>query len=136
MGIKLKDLDTKKACNEGADFVPTHPNTGSPLDVVIRVLGRDSDIYVSTLRKLSNKRMRNLGINPASVRQTITSERQFEEELELLARCIKSWEGFLGEDGEPIPCNYENAVEILREFPWLREQIDAFITDRSNFLAS
>jgi phage/plasmid-associated DNA primase len=58
-----------------------------------------------------------------------------DESVELLAKCTKGWSG-ITESGKEVPFSYENAVKLYTKYLWLREQIDRFMADRSNFLPS
>lgn len=134
MGVRLKDLDTVKAANEGAKLLFTHPITGEKLDCWMMVAGRDSDVYQKGLRSISNRRIQQVNRNPASISTTVTAEKQKEEEYELVSKAVLDWGGFLDEDDNEMPFSQENVLAVLREFPWVFEQVDAFIANRANFL--
>jgi len=48
-------------------------------------------------------------------------------------RCTLAWRGIVYE-GEALECNPGNARRLYAALPWLREQVEAFIADRANFL--
>lgn len=50
-----------------------------------------------------------------------------------MADIVLDWEHVGLGDGD-LPFNRENAVLVLTEAPWLREQLDIFLLDRANFL--
>jgi hypothetical protein len=52
-----------------------------------------------------------------------------------MAKCTKGWSG-ITEGGVEVKFSYENAVKLYTKYLWLREQIDRFMADRSNFLPS
>ena len=69
------------------------------------------------------------------VNKSATSEEFEAETIDILAKCTLSWEKVVLE-GKELPCTYENAKTVYTNFIWLREQVDAFINDRANFLES
>jgi hypothetical protein len=52
--------------------------------------------------------------------------------LETAAKCIKGWTGFTA-DGQPFPYNKENAIALLTEAPWIREQVEEAMNDHASF---
>ena len=77
------------------------------------------------MRRLSNtKGFRNRALDPE----------KFEAEgIEVLAACTLGWKGVVV-DGAPLPCSRDNAIMLYTRFPWLREQVDQFVSDRSVYL--
>jgi hypothetical protein len=71
-------------------------------------------------------------------RGSFTPEELEENAVELLAALTKDWR-LLSLDVKPpaydFPCTLENRKEFYRQpgVRWLREQIDAFLTNRANF---
>lgn len=134
MGKKKFDLgmlDTKTKAETGAVCEIDHPVERTKLGIKITLAGADSDVYQNHLNAVANKRVKRM--KPGQFVPP-TAEETTETSLALLAACTLSWEGmFL--DGQEVPCNSENAIMIYRRFPWIREQVDAFIGDRANFLS-
>src|SRR5512135_3668091 len=126
----LKNLDTSEAAETGAVLEVLHPTENTPLGIRITLAGADSDIYRKFMYKATNKRVQRLKPGQGV---PFTAEEQEENGLDLLATCTLAWEGVVV-DGEEIPCNKENAKELYRRFPWLKEQVDQFVGDRANFL--
>ena len=131
-GFDLGQFDTVTASNQGAAMQVLHPVTNVPTGVEITLAGADSDVYRRAQRTWANKQMDRLmkrrGNNPSV-------EEIEERSLDIMARCTLSWKD-VEFKGKKLPCNYENAIMLYRELPWLREQVDEFINDRANFLAS
>jgi len=128
----LSELDTTKISNEGFDVELYHPATNVGLGIVIRVLGRDSDEF----RKVSNAQIkrRTERFNRGGFRQpAITPEELEQNTIEILAACTVGWSGVVV-DGKEIPFSKDNAKMLYTRFPWIREQIDAAIGDRANFM--
>ena len=128
MTFDLATLDTAKVAEEGAELLVSHPTTGEDLGIKIVLIGTDS----KTFRDISKSRA------TASLKKKtreIDLDQNESDAVELLARCTKGWSG-ITENGKDIPFNHENAVELYTKYLWLREQIDRFMADRSNFLPS
>ena len=128
MTFDLSTLDTSKVAEEGAELLVAHPTTGEDLGITITLIGTDS----KTFRDISKSRA------TASLKKKsreIDLDQNESDSVELLAKCTKGWTG-ITENGKDIPFGHENAVELYTKYLWLREQIDRFMADRSNFLPS
>lgn len=128
MTFDLAKLDTSKVAEEGAELRVAHPTTGEDLGITITLIGTDS----KTFRDISKIRA-TMALKKKS--REIDLDQNEQDSIELLARCTKGWSG-ITENGKDIPFNHENAVELYTKYLWLREQIDRFMADRSNFLPS
>lgn len=132
--MDLSIFDSVTHANEGAELVLLHPITQEETDVKIRLLGSDSDEY----RALSKKRFEQMqrkakmlkGKNKAN---EIDLDEAEEQAHDLLARMTVSWEG-VEEDGQAVHCSVDNAKMIYGKYPTIREQVEKFIADRSNFI--
>lgn len=128
MTFDLATLDTAKVAEEGAELHVAHPTTGEDLGIKITLIGTDS----KTFRDISKSRA------TASLKKKsreIDLDQNEAESVELLAKCTKGWSG-ITEGGVEVKFSYENAVKLYTKYLWLREQIDRFMADRSNFLPS
>ena len=128
MTFDLAKLDTAKVAEEGAELRVAHPTTGEDLGIVITLIGTDS----KTFRDISKIRA-TMALKKKT--REIDLDQNEQDSIELLARCTKGWSG-ITENGKDIPFNHENAVQLYTKYLWLREQIDRFMADRSNFLPS
>ena len=128
MTFDLAKLDTAKVAEEGAELRVAHPTTGEDLGITITLIGTDS----KTFRDISKSRA------TASLKKKtreIDLDQNESEAVELLAKCTKGWTG-ITENGKEIVFSHDNAVQLYTKYLWLREQIDRFMADRSNFLPS
>ena len=128
MTFDLAKLDTAKVAEEGAELRVAHPTTGEDLGIKITLIGTDS----KTFRDISKIRA-TMALKKKT--REIDLDQNEQDSIELLARCTKGWSG-ITENGKDIQFNHENAVELYTKYLWLREQIDRFMADRSNFLPS
>ena len=128
MTFDLAKLDTAKVAEEGAELRVAHPTTGEDLGITITLIGTDP----KTFRDISKSRA------TASLKKKtreIDLDQNESDSVELLAKCTKGWTG-ITENGKEIVFSFENAVQLYTKYLWLREQIDRFMADRSNFLPS
>ena len=128
MSFDLAKLDTAKVAEEGAELRVAHPTTGEDLGIVITLIGTDS----KTFRDISKSRA------TASLKKKtreIDLDQNESDAVDLLAKCTKGWTG-ITENGKEVAFSYDNAVQLYTKYLWLREQIDRFMADRSNFLPS
>jgi hypothetical protein len=54
------------------------------------------------------------------------------QSIETTAKCIKGWTGFTSA-GENFPYSKENAIALLTNAPWIREQVEEAMNDHSAF---
>jgi hypothetical protein len=124
-------MDLAKFDNTAADtgmvMQLLSPVTDEPTDSTITLYGADSSVYRCTIKNIGNRRMQRGN-------KRVTSEAIEAEGIELLTACTASWEN-IEIDGEVLKCTPENIKRIYTEFIWVREQVDAFIGDRANFLS-
>ncbi len=134
--IDLSSIDTIKGANEGFNVRIYHPGTNEDLDIVINVLGKDSDEFQKVSRAQSKKRMAKMSKGGFRLSNIAPPPEEIERDaIELLVACTKSWSGVVL-DGVTISCNHENAIMVYERFPCIREQVDTAIGDRANFIAS
>lgn len=130
----LSTIDTVKGANEGFDVRIYHPGTNEDLDIIINVLGKDSDEFVKVSRAQNKKRLAKMtkgGFRSANM--TPPPEEIESDGVALLAACTKSWSGVIIE-GKEIPFTTDAAIALYERFPWIKEQVDTAIGDRANFI--
>lgn len=129
--IDLDHFDTRAGAEAGIEFTPVHPKTGEPLSAVkIRLLGADSDAY----RDLQMQMQRRAAERMARTRKlSITPEEIEAQALDLLVAVTQGWSG-ITEGGTPVEFSPENVRKVYTRATWLREQVDAAVQDRANFL--
>jgi hypothetical protein len=134
--IDLAAIDTVKGSNEGFDVKIYHPGTMVDLGIIINVLGKDSDEFQRISRAQSKKRMAKMTKGGFRVQNMTPPPEEIEADgIELLAKCTRSWSGVVIDNAE-IEFSYDNALMIYERFPWIKEQVDAAVGDRANFIKS
>jgi len=130
--MDLSQLDTRAGAEAGFALRILHPISQEPLDIVITVRGEDSDAYQEGVQQILRQR-------EAVLARTKEKDLSFEQKaamtVDLLSVATMGWEGITW-DGQPFPYSPENARKLYAHpgFKWLRQQVDAAIGDRANFL--
>ncbi len=145
--MDLSKLDLSKKANEGsvlnlvypADY--TDPETGKeyekgdpitdekgkePKQFFVRLLGTDSDQY----RKLSNRSLEK-SFNSRDKKKKVDIESTQREVAEKFAKCTT--ECYFIENGKEVECTTSEITRLYLQYSWIKEQVDEFINDRSNF---
>jgi hypothetical protein len=132
--MDLQSFDFKDT--EAQKVTLQNPVTGETLlgedgePIWFSVYGSDSKQFRSATRAFGNKKLSKGG------RGKVTLEEIEETSDKILAASTAGWSGNFTVYGEPLECNPENAEYVYKEFTWLKEQIDAFVNERANFLKS
>ena len=113
-----------------------HLATGQPIKtkdgkaVSVTVACKDSEVFRLLARNQTERRLKRASETGNS---RLSSTELEDEALDLLAGSTLGWSG-ITKDGAEFPFSFENARGLYRELPWLRDQVDAFIADRANFM--
>lgn len=136
--MDLQQFDTKTRSNEGVamelrdiDGEICRTEAGDP--VTITLLGVDSDKYQRAEAKVADARLKDS--MRSGGRSGLKTSDLNESRIHLLALCTLAWHG-ITEGGEPLPCSEQNVKRVYEDFPLIRNQVNAFINDRSNYLGN
>lgn len=105
-----------------------NPETGEPEGAWIKLMGTDSTVYKNAIHSRLNKRLNQ------KKQKDVDIAVEEKSTLVTLAKMTIDWSEETGIDGELLECTQQNAVRLYREFPWVKEQVDEFVAERSNFL--
>lgn len=130
--MDLNKLDLSAQADKGADLSLEHPVTGEELGITITLLGTDSAVYRNHARELQRARIAKMA---KSRNKKIDFSVTEDEEADALAVCTVGWSGVVL-NGKELEFSHDAAVDLYVSYPWIKEQVDAFIGDRANFLAS
>lgn len=130
--MDMNDLDTVAAADTGATMIVRHPVTGDDLmgdgkPMTLTVLGADSGEFKRAVSDSAKAR------KPGKTATIADAERAT---VDMLTRITTGMSGNWTWDGKAFPFSKDNVKRLYTERPWLRQQVDEFIADRSNFLAS
>lgn len=131
--IDLSAFDLEADAERGTT-VPLHnPRTGQPLTaddgsvVEITVQGADSKAYRQAQRDVQREvSMRSDVQGPMGVAEVDRYA------CEILANVTTGWRNIVV-DGSVWECNREAAQALYGRFGWIREQVDAVVTNRTKF---
>lgn len=103
--------------------------------VSMLIYGRDSKPFKNRQRAIQDKRLQEAQTSAMNKGQKakVTGEVVELENRRTLLACIAGWEN-IEVDGAPLEVSEENANALLDRFPWIEEQVDTAIMDRSNFI--
>lgn len=130
--MDLSTLNTARLDEDGAVFVPRHPETHQKLDISIRL--RSSNC--ATVRAKSRAFMTALQTDREFKRTGIMDAEQVDRHgTEVLVACTVGWEN-VTRNGEALACNDANARAVWSDpgLTWLRAQAQEFIAEAANFL--
>jgi hypothetical protein len=134
------DLSELKVQDEGKRLDLRHPATGEVLTygendekVMYLVIGSsDSETYRKSQRKVIDRRIK----QQQKFRQARMTAAQLEEEA-MLSLAEVTYDGRVFMKGKEIKITPGAvAVDLYKEYSWIREQANDFLEDRSNFLQS
>lgn len=128
--MDLSKLDLTKSSNEGAWVELKHPTTEEKLPMKVKVIGKDSDKFIEMSEKYSRSNLDDLKANK-TFEQRLEKSKEYADKL--LINCTLEWDG-IELDGKKLDCTPENVKLVYKRFNWIREQVDAAIADRANFL--
>ena len=95
-----------------------------PKPFYLRLLGSDSDTYRNTIKRRFERNQ-----NKKNQSQKLDLDDAQLKAAELLAKCTTGC--YMIEDGKPVDCTKENMVRLYLKLPWLREQAEQHMADRS-----
>lgn len=124
------DLKSLEVTNEAIDMPVYNPLTGEKLDIVIQVIGRDSDEFKEKFRAIHKRAIQKA---PRGDLSKLSSDDDEYFAIQIRAIHIKGWSG-VEEDGKPLPYTKENAEHLVKSYPVIADQIQEFVEDRANFM--
>lgn len=131
--MDLSKLDTVAGSNKGGVLKLLHPVNNSvlndskgkkPKDYFITLLGEDSDLFRNSVKRDYEKSLK---------KKTEDIDKDIRDSAQRLAKCTTDC--YFIEDGKPIDCTTQEMFRIYMKYPWIREQVQAYMKDRANFTA-
>jgi|NOAtaT_7_FD_contig_21_10434865_length_601_multi_5_in_0_out_0_2 hypothetical protein len=129
------DLLDLKPKSETIEVILTHPVSLEPIckedgtEMSITVYAPHSKVYKEALHEQTNRRIQKA---QKTKKFTLTSEDAEQSSLEVLARVTKEWDIVVG--GKTPKMDFQTAMDLYREYPWIKEQIEEAINDTASFL--
>ena len=132
------DLSNFTLADKPVTLELVNPATGTELlddkgnKMTLSLVGLDSKQYQEKNRSILNKRLR----QPSAVKSKVkaTAEEFEASSIELLAACVIGWKNIQW-DGAYLEFSKENALRLLTEVPFIKDSVDEFVHERSNFIS-
>jgi len=122
------------AADDGVVMTIRHPESSLPMDgQTITLLGTDSRIYREHIAKRERAMIEH--VNATHKPPKLVHEQTKQRALDDLVLLTIGWT-LDGIDGNPVEFTKEAARDLYADagMAWLREQVESFVQDRSNFL--
>jgi hypothetical protein len=120
------DITALKA-RDAERLILRHPTTGDELEASIELAGVDSKQYKLAAREIQTRKL------GRQRRSRIDIEEIENDATDILTACVISWSG-IEENGKAVECRPEEVRRIFSEYPFIREQVDSFVSNRGNFI--
>lgn len=120
--MDLADLFTRGTAESGVEMKLLHPATGEVIknedgkEWVVTVAGTDSDRWKSTIRAAARKR-----------------GQSSDDGIETMSSLVVGWKNLVL-NKETLKFTPQAAIKLLTDYPWIRDQVNAFASERANFL--
>jgi hypothetical protein len=119
--------DPRPRAEEGVAMVLLDPR-GRATAVTLQVRGTDCELYNALLQAHTRRRLER------APRKTTPAESEAEF-YELHATLLAGWPaGTFQRKGQPFEYSPSNAAQLLRDYPYILEQVRRFADERANFL--
>lgn len=126
----LNSLKPVKA-DDGAILQIVHPESEEPIDgMTITLLGQDSKVYRKIQLAKQQAALNRIAKGKRAV--DLDAEKLAEDSIDDLVQLTTDWSGFML-DGVTLGCTAENVRKVYGEWAWIKEQVQEFVADRSNF---
>ncbi|MFZ3193685.1 MAG: hypothetical protein WA154_10845 [Moraxellaceae bacterium] len=129
--MEFNSLLTTQDHDSGAELRITHPVTGEPTDVFVRLVGVDSRAFRALARERNRLRFSDVDADGKHVQEPAQLAEQ--RDIEMLVASTLGWRGMTS-DGKPMEFSKENALTLYENSPDIKAQVDAFIFNRRNFI--
>jgi hypothetical protein len=128
----LNDLDVRSAAAEGAEVELYHPVTGKGLSIFVTVVGKDSEDFKDVQSHQNRRRMGKMAKGGQRAALNLGDDVDADR-IELLALCTRGWRGMVL-NGQAVAFSAQAAESLYMKYPWMAEQVDQAIGDRSLFM--
>lgn len=108
---------------------------GEKTGAVFYLYGTDSDDFKAADSRINKEVLKIAAKGGRLDLSRIDPDKAEEFQIARLCACIASWEG-VEFKGKKLDCTDENKAMILQSLPFVRDQIQAFVTKRENFMSA
>lgn len=122
--------------NQTAELEIVHPSTFEPISdddgnvLTLTLYGPDSNALKAVQDEFQAKafkdgvKRRKMSINPKQIKA---------QAMAYTVAAVADWK-HISFEGKELECTPKNVRMVFEKLPWLKEQVDEFISERSNFL--
>lgn len=141
MTFDLASLDYVTACEQPYEFELVHPVEKTGLGIFFSVIGAESGTFQSYVRTETNAARQRAFDQRKSGKETPSTVDEDEAAMiKALAVCIKGWrtgkKPVLLWSGRELEFTPENVVTVMRQFKWMREQVNEATGELGNFIGN
>lgn len=130
MSFDLNSLKPIKA-DDGAILEVVHPESEEIIPgMTITLLGQDSKVYRKIQLAKQQAALNRIAKGKKAIE--LDAEKLVEDSIDDLVKITTAWSGFML-DGKELECTPENVRTVYSEWAWIKEQVQEFVADRSNF---
>lgn len=123
------DLGQYKDSMHAEAWVEISDHLDNPTGVKIKVASPDSEVYRKAELKFKSRSLKNIQRNKGRNLNVEDSDRN---NLDFLVDLTLGWENVIFH-GTEMEFSAENASTLYTAVPFVRDQVDRFVVDRSNF---
>ena len=119
---------------EGSVLELLHPSTGEVITCdekkpfTLTLLSADSDKWQTMQKRYLEKTLSKRKSNKVDLDESGAKA------IEMLARATTAC--YIVENKKPVKCEFDELIRVYTDYKWVREQAEAFINDRANFIKS
>lgn len=133
MSFDLNSLKPVRA-DDGAVLEVVHPESEEVIPgMTITLLGQDSKVYRKIQLAKQQAALNRIAKGKKAV--DLDAEKLAEDSIDDLVQLTTGWSGFTL-DGVTLECTPDNVRKVYGEWAWIKEQVQEFVADRSNFFRS
>jgi hypothetical protein len=130
MSFDLNSLKPVRA-DDGAVLEVVHPESEEVIPgMTITLLGQDSKVYRKIQLAKQQAALNRIAKGKKAV--DLDAEKLAEDSIDDLVQLTTGWSGFTL-DGVTLECTPDNVRKVYSEWAWIKEQVQEFVADRSNF---
>ena len=129
------DLNDLKPKSDTVEVILMHPSTGDPLtkadgtEMSITVYGTHSKVYRAVDFEQKNKYLQKAR---KQRKIDIKAEDIESNGLEVLSKLVKEWDIVIS--GKCPELTVDNAMNLFRDYPWIKDQVEEAISDTNSFM--
>jgi len=124
------DISALKVSNEPMKMSVRHPTTDEEMGIVIMLMGSDYEEYQEKVYELRQDAVKSA---PNKELDKLSRQKTKGFLLGILSLHITGWEK-IEIDGKPFKYSKDNAIHLMTEWPWMRDQVEEFVDNRANFI--